>query len=197
MANSPTVLVGAGGHAKSVRAVMRENPARLVVAGEDESFLAGYAGDPVVVTVGYVGEGNPAESVRRRVIDLYERHGVLFGTVVAASAIVAEDVRIEAGAVVLNRAVVNAGACIGRHAVVNTGALIEHDVILNENVNVAPGAIVLGGATLGDNVFIGAGAIVRQGVRIAANVVVGMGAVVTQDITEHGTYVGNPARRIR
>jgi UDP-N-acetyl-2-amino-2-deoxyglucuronate dehydrogenase len=49
---------------------------------------------------------------------------------------------------------------------------------------------------IGDHVSIGSNATLLP-VSICANVVVGAGAVVTKDITEPGTYAGNPARKIR
>lgn len=197
MHNAPIVLIGAGGHAKSVMAVLQVEPRRLVVAGEDESFVATYAGERVVVTVGYVGQGAPETSVRRKVIDFYIRMGVTFGTVIASSALVMPSASVGEGTVVLARAVVNAEARVGCHCVLNTGVIVEHEVELGENVNLAPGAIVLGAAKIGSNAFIGAGAIVAQGVSIGENVIVGAGAFVRADIIESGVYVGNPLRKIR
>ena len=49
--------------------------------------------------------------------------------------------------------------------------------------------------TIGNRVSIGSNATILP-VRIVDDVVIGAGAVVTKDITERGTYAGNPARRI-
>lgn len=49
--------------------------------------------------------------------------------------------------------------------------------------------------SVGDRVSIGSNATILP-VRIAAGTVIGAGTVVTRDITEPGTYAGNPARRI-
>ena len=49
--------------------------------------------------------------------------------------------------------------------------------------------------TIGDNVLIGSNATILP-VDICSNVTIGAGAVVTKDITQPGTYVGNPARRV-
>jgi acetyltransferase-like isoleucine patch superfamily enzyme len=49
---------------------------------------------------------------------------------------------------------------------------------------------------IGNRVSIGSNATILP-VRIVDNVVIGAGAVVTKDITEPGTYAGNPARRLR
>jgi len=49
---------------------------------------------------------------------------------------------------------------------------------------------------IGNNVSIGTNATILP-VSITDNVVVGAGAVVARDITESGTYVGNPAKKVR
>ena len=54
-----------------------------------------------------------------------------------------------------------------------------------------------GGVQIGENCFIGAGASVVQCVKICANCIVGAGTVVHKDITEPGTFAGNPARRLK
>ena len=48
---------------------------------------------------------------------------------------------------------------------------------------------------IGDRVSIGSNATVLP-ITICDDVVIGAGAVVTKDITQTGTYVGNPARRL-
>ena len=98
---------------------------------------------------------------------------------------------------IFDGAVVNAGVVTGPSCVVNTNATVEHDCRLGTNVHIGPGATVSGGVTIGDHTFVGAGAVVIHGVRIAEGCLIGAGTVVTEDLTEPGTYVGAPARRIR
>jgi acetyltransferase-like isoleucine patch superfamily enzyme len=49
---------------------------------------------------------------------------------------------------------------------------------------------------IGNRVSIGSNATIMP-VRITDDVVIGAGSVVTKDITEAGTYAGNPARRLK
>lgn len=49
--------------------------------------------------------------------------------------------------------------------------------------------------TLGNKVYVGSNATILP-VSICNDVVIGAGAVVTRDISEPGTYVGNPARKL-
>ena len=50
--------------------------------------------------------------------------------------------------------------------------------------------------TIGNKVYIGSNATILP-VTSCNDVVIGAGAVVTQNITESGTYVGNPARKLK
>jgi acetyltransferase-like isoleucine patch superfamily enzyme len=50
---------------------------------------------------------------------------------------------------------------------------------------------------LDDNVWIGAGSIILPNVRIGKNSVVGAGSVVTKDVAAYSVVAGNPAKLIR
>lgn len=92
--------------------------------------------------------------------------------------------------------VVNALAKLGNGVIINTGAIVEHECTLGDFVHIAPGAVLAGSVNIGDNSFIGAGAVVKQGVNICSDVIIGAGAIVVNSITEPGTYVGIPARKL-
>jgi acetyltransferase-like isoleucine patch superfamily enzyme len=49
---------------------------------------------------------------------------------------------------------------------------------------------------LGNKVYVGSNSSILP-VSICDDVVIGAGSVVTKDITEPGTYVGNPARKLK
>lgn len=53
------------------------------------------------------------------------------------------------------------------------------------------------GIVIEDDVWIGAGAVILDGVTIRAGSVIGAGAVVTHDTAERGIYAGVPARILR
>ena len=104
--------------------------------------------------------------------------------------------KLENGCFVGPNAVLHVGAQLRRGAIVNSGAIIEHDCVVGPWCHVAPGAVLCGNVCLGEGVFVGANTVVKQGLTIAPWVVVGCGSVVVRDITEPGTYVGNPVRKL-
>jgi serine acetyltransferase len=73
---------------------------------------------------------------------------------------------------------------------------VDHDCRVGDFVHIAVGAHLCGTVTVGDGAFICAGATVINNVSVCEGTTVGAGAVVIGNITETGTYVGVPAKRI-
>ncbi|MGO4551577.1 hypothetical protein AB4059_10800 [Lysobacter sp. 2RAF19] len=91
---------------------------------------------------------------------------------------------------------------VGDFAIFNLNATVGHDVVIDDFVNVAPGACISGNVHLGARCWIGTGAAINQGtagepLRIGADTVIGSGAVVVANCEAGATYVGVPARKIR
>jgi sugar O-acyltransferase (sialic acid O-acetyltransferase NeuD family) len=205
------VVLGGGGHAKVLISVIRKLPWTIAgyvdphdlapvlgvpYAGTDDALpglLARYPGCAAALGIGKVD----ASPHRAQVQDAALALGYRFPTFVSPDAVVNIEVELGAGTAVFDGAVVNAGVVTGPTCIINTNATVEHDCRVGTNVHVAPGATVSGGVRIGDHTFVGAGAVVIHGVQIVGGCLIGAGAVVTKDLTEPGTYVGAPARRIR
>ena len=94
-------------------------------------------------------------------------------------------------------AVVNNSAVVGKGVIINTCASVDHDDIIGDFVHIACGVHIAGTATVGKGTWIGIGATISNNVSVCDNLKIGAGAVVVKDITEKGTYVGVPARKIK
>lgn len=197
------ILIGGGGHAKVIIDCIRAAgdrvagilddglaPGSLVldvpVLGKTEDF-AQYRSHPFLIAIGN-------NAVRQK---LARRMDVTWHTAIHPAAVVSPYAAIGAGTVVMPRAVVNAGALVGEHCIVNTGAIVEHDNRLGDFVHVSPGAALGGTVSLGEATHVGIGAAVKNNVRICGGCLIGAGAAVVKDITEPGTYVGVPARKLK
>jgi sugar O-acyltransferase (sialic acid O-acetyltransferase NeuD family) len=204
------VVIGGGGHARVLVAVLHKLPWRIVgyTDARDRGDLLGtpYLGDdsmlPAVLAAHHrccaaVGVGKIETSRWRS--DLLQHIAALgfeLPAVVSPDAVVNEHVRLGEGSVVFDGAVVNSGSDLGPGCIVNTHATVEHDCRAAENVHIASGATVCGGVSIGAHSVIGAGSTVIQSLSICAGCLVGAGAVVTGDLTAPGTYVGAPAERL-
>jgi len=86
---------------------------------------------------------------------------------------------------------------IGHHVMIGPNVQIYTAAHLLEAEPRNQGLEVAKPILIEDNVWIGGGAILLPGVRIGRNAVVGAGAVVTCDVSANTVVAGNPARVIR
>jgi sugar O-acyltransferase (sialic acid O-acetyltransferase NeuD family) len=203
-APSAWLLLGGGGHARSVADVVTRLGGEVVAVagadvdwsdlrvgqfGDDEEALdtAARLGLRVALAVG-------DNAVRLALADTAQRAGATLRALVATTATIAADAALEPGCAVLEHAHVGPRARVGRAVLINTAAVVEHDVVVGEGAHLAPAAVVLGAATVGAGASVGSHATVLPGVAIGAGATVGAGAVVVRDVPAAATVVGVPAR---
>lgn len=115
---------------------------------------------------------------------------------VSPSAMVAPDVEMGANCVVHEGAILQSFCRIGEDTQILSGANVSHHCEIGNHCFLAGSVALGGGCSVGDHCFIGMNATISDGVKIVSDVIIGAGSVVLQDISEPGTYVGSPARRI-
>ncbi len=203
----PIVLVGGGGHCRSVieaaESVGREIRGIIDLPrffGEDclgysvigtDADIPSYVNDcEFIVTLGFITD--PKHRIQLHKV--IEEAGGKFATIMASSANVSRHAIVEEGSVVLHNANINAGAYIGKGCIINSGANIEHDAKIGSYCHISTGAMINGDCKIGEASFVGSGAVIANGISVSDNVVIGAGAVVCSDIMNSGTYVGVPAK---
>lgn len=183
------LLVGAGGHASVVAALVRNagheiaayvardeqsqpwlETARCIAGGDDEVLRNE---NLVLLAESFamgVGGVTPDQLAAR--LQLFKRYAAAFArpapVLVHSSAFAADQNAIGPGAVVMPGAIVNPNATVGAAAIINSGAIVEHDAVVEDGAHVAPGAIVLGGAKVGAHTMVGAGAVILSGAVVAS-----------------------------
>lgn len=125
-----------------------------------------------------------------------EVRGANIPILIHPSTIIGEQVEIGTGTVVMAGAIINCCSKIGRGCIINTAATIDHDNVIEDYVHISPGCHLAGTVYVGRGTWLGIGSIVCNNVNITSKCKVGAGAVVIKNISEIGTYVGVPARRI-
>lgn len=207
------VLVGAGGHAKTIvdtierqgvyeiaGFVDKDSLGKVVyhkyeVVGQDEDlgklFQEGI--HHAVISIGYMGN----DLVRDRLYNLLKEIGYHLPIIVDDTAIVAKDAIIGEGTYIGRNAVINVEAEVGKMCIINTSAVVEHECKIGDFSHVAVGAVVCGKAVLGDHVFVGANATIIQQQKVGAYSVVGAGATVVEELPEGCVGVGTPAKVVK
>ena len=142
----------------------------------------------------FVAIGNNAtrEKVQEKLVD----EGLNVVSLIHPSAVIGTDVEIGIGSVVMAGVVINSSSRIGKGCIINTSSSIDHDNVLEGYVHISPGVRTAGSVGIGKGTWIGIGSVVSNNMNICRSCKVGAGAVVVKDITEPGTYVGVPVRRV-
>lgn len=158
------VLVGFGGHAKSIvdtieqigeyriigftekAGVIKECYRGYEVIGEDGNLENIYRNGVKIafICVGFLGKGN----LRNLLYSKLKAIGFELPSIIDKTAICALDAKIEEGVYIGKGVCINSGAVVGKMSIINTRAVIEHDVTVGEFVHVAPGSVVCGGGIL-------------------------------------------------
>ena len=199
------VIIGYGGHAKSVADSIKQGGKYRIVGytdvsesesefpylGTDDALKEIFASGihNAALGIGYVGKTDKRSSL----VNLAQNIGFTFPAIVDPTAVIAKDAKIGAGTFVGKNAVVNANAEIGEYCIINTGSIVEHDVTIGAYSHIAVGAVLCGEVTVGEQTFIGANSTVIQCLKIGSKSVVGAGAVVTKDLPDDCLAVGVPA----
>ena len=202
----PLILLGGGGHCKSVIEVAESAGYSIIgvfdkpedvgkrilstkVIGTDDDIPFYVDKAEFVITVGFIK--NPA--TRIKLFNLIKNLGGHLASVIASTAYVSKYASVGEGTVVMHHAFVNAGARVGDNVILNTYANIEHDAVIGSQCHISTGAIVNGDCLIGNNVFIGSQSVVANGISIGDDIIIGAGSFIRKSIEEKGLYSGNPA----
>ena len=201
------ILVGGGGHCKSVIEVAESAgyeikgildmpdevgkevlPGHKVIGTDDE--IPQYVEEcDFIITVGFIK--NPA--LRIKLYNKVKAAGGRLATIIASTAHVSKYAELGEGTVIMHHAFVNAGAKIGDNCIINTFVNIEHDAEVGNQCHISTGTMGNGECKIGESCFIGSQSVCANCIEIASDIIVGAGSVVRKSIRVKGIYAGNPA----
>lgn len=192
--NEKIVILGFGGHAKSIADSILRNGYYQIVGytdkrdcnncftylGSDEvlEYVYRQGVHKAALGVGFMGKSR----IRDELVSIAKDIGFEFPAIIDHSAILAENVQIGEGTFIGKRAVINADSKIGEYCIVNSGAIIEHDNKIDDYSHVAIGSILCGNITIGNHTFVGAGTTIIQGKVIGDNCVLGANSTVLSNV---------------
>ncbi len=212
MKKLPLILIGGGGHCKSCIDVIEQEEKYEIKGILDSKELKGtligtyqiLGNDdllPELILKGYyfliaIGQIKSAVA-RKNIFDLLKRSEANIATVISPRAYVSNTSIIGKGTIVLHGTIINAYSEIGNNCIINSMSLIEHDAKIGDHVHISTGALINGACTLGNNCFIGSRSVIINNTTISDDIIIGAGSVVVSDILSPGTYVGNPAKKLK
>ena len=200
------IIIGASGHGKVVAdiAIKMNKWQSIAFLDDDESIKTSMGLEVIGRTADAftykdkadffvaIGSNATREKIQEKLID----EGLNVVSLIHPSAVVGTDVEIGIGTVVMAGVVTNSSTRIGKGCIINTSSSLDHDNVIEDYVHISPGVNMAGTVKVGNGSWIGIGSVISNNVNICSGCKVGAGAVVVKDITEPGTYVGVPVRRV-
>jgi sugar O-acyltransferase (sialic acid O-acetyltransferase NeuD family) len=209
MKKEKLVLIGGGGHCKSVIDVIEEQDKYIIAGIVDlkEKLGTSVSGYKVIATDNdlenlskeykyfFISVGQiKTNSLRVSSFNKLKNLGVSLPAITSPKAYVSKRAIVGEGSIVMHYAVVNAGAIIGNNCIVNTASIIEHDTCVSNHCHISTGVIINGDCYIGTNSFVGSNTVINHSIKIGENCIIGSGTVVISDTKESSLYVGNPAK---
>ena len=184
------LIVGAGGHGRSVAEAISLGSEFVVAGFLDDAFpeLRKVWAYPVLGKVAdlarfrelgeyaFVAIGNNV--LRQRVADQLANAGFVLATVIHPRAIVSPTSNIGEGSAVMAGAIVGTEAVLCQGAIVNCGAVVDHHCRVGDFAHLGVNAAMAGGSVLGAGAWMQAGAALGYGVEIDAGRVLALGEAV-------------------
>lgn len=201
------LIIGASGHGKVIADIaLKMNKWKSISFLDDDENIKSSMGIEVIGKSAYafkhikdydifVAIGNNA--TREKIQEKLEAEGASIPILVHPNVVIGEQVKFGDGTVVMAGTVINCCTKIGKGCIINTGATIDHDNLIKDYVHISPGVHTAGTVKIGKGTWLGVGSVVSNNLNIISGCKVGAGAVVVKDITEAGSYVGVPARRVK
>ena len=199
------IMVGAGGHSKSVADSLDKNKYELVgfidenkegyhlgkpIIGKKIYYISDYKNYKYLVAIGDVDH-------RRYWYNMIVEKGLELINIIDKTAIVANSATIGTGNFIGKLAILNADSTIGDNNIINTKALIEHECKIGNHTHISTNATLNGNIVVEDNVFMGSTAVCNGQLRIGEHAIIGSGSVVINNVEPNCTVVGCPAGKIR
>lgn len=142
-----------------------------------------YKNKMFVISIG--NQKDTGGRLRLNVARILKQKGYKTMMVLHPTSSIAKGVRRGDGVKILAYAYVGVNTMLGQQVIINTHASVDHDCVLEDGVEVCPGATVCGEVQICKNATIGAGAVVLPRVRVGKHAFVGAGTTVTKDVNPY------------
>lgn len=199
------IMIGAGGHSKSVADSLQKDKYELC-GFLDENKAGNHMGYPILgnrienienyreyVYFISIGDVNYRKIWYEKVKELNLR----IINIIDETAIISKNSKIGEGNFIGKYAILNAGSMIGNNNVINTKALIEHECQVGNHTHLSTNSTINGNVVVHDSVFFGSTAVCNGQLEIGEHAIIGSGSVVINNVEKYTTVVGVPAHVVK
>jgi sugar O-acyltransferase (sialic acid O-acetyltransferase NeuD family) len=187
------ILIGGGGHCKSVIDVIEQEGRFNIVGVIDKPELLGtkvldYSvigndSDMVslakkhlhaIVTVGQI----KLPAFRIKLFNMAVKAGFVLPNITSPRSYVSKHAIIGDGTIIMHDVLINANVTIDDNCIINSKALIEHDCIISKHCHISTNAIINGSVIVESECFVGSGSIIKESITVNKGSFIKAGTVV-------------------
>ena len=201
------VLIGSGGHAKSVTSVAA-SCGYDVIAYVDDDKVGEYIFETPVISTNECEQKYSScnfsiaigdNAIRERVATEYKVKfpKAKFPILIHKSCIVDSHSVISEGSVLMPLSNIGPDCHIGCFCIINTHSSVDHDSIINDYASLAPGVMLGGSVSVGARSSISIGSAIQHNLTIGQDVVIGANSYVNSVIEDSVVAYGSPCKKIR
>lgn len=206
MSQGDLIIVGSGGHARSVASVARSAGFNVVGLLDERNSNKKVDGYTVIKKFVFV-EGSSCPNFALGIGDNYARFEVYrkltsdnaaikFPKIVHPSSVIAAGASIGDGVVLMPNTNVGSSTVVSEGGLLNNNASIDHDCQMSPFSSLAPGCVTGGGVRIGSFSALLIGACVSNNITIGDNTVVGGCSFVNRDLPDSVLSYGVPCKVI-
>lgn len=187
-------IIGYGGHAREVEVQINNSVDFFVddeFVSEKTKPLSAFDPEKYVVMVAIADCEKRQDMVKR-----LPKSTRYFTFIHPTAQIMDKNVQIGVGSFIGANSILTTNIKIGEHSILNRGNQIGHDSIIGDFFSAMPGSIISGNVKVGNRCYIGTNSSIIEKIEITDDIKIGSNATVVKNITEKGTYVGVPAKKL-
>jgi UDP-perosamine 4-acetyltransferase len=201
------IIIGAGGHARSVIDIALQNAQYEIVGCIDptpgdvlgipviggDSDLESLLADGIQCVFVALGDNQRRHALFDRAVSM----GFEPVNIVSRHAMISHRVQLGKGICIMAGAAINVNTVVNDNCIINTCCSIDHDCKIGKSSHIAPGVALSGTVNIGSGVHLGTGSAVIDRISIGDWSYIGAGAVVVRDLPPSVMAYGVPAKIIR
>jgi sugar O-acyltransferase (sialic acid O-acetyltransferase NeuD family) len=166
------------------------------IISEEEFFTLAESGISINV---FLGVGSPF--IKEKIYNnLLKYNNMSFPNLIHPNAIMDKRegmIQMGFGNIFFPSSVLTSHIKIGNFVLLYLDCSVGHDTNIGNFTTISPGCHISGNVKIGKTVYFGTGSVTVERIDIQDYTIIGAGATVIKSITDQGTYVGTPAKKIK
>lgn len=212
--NKKLLIIGSGGHAKSIMNSVLKNKENEIIGFIDE-----YKKNKQEINgIKVIGKIKDIQKIIEKYTKCYFIVGIgdnflrkkVFNQIIKSKiknlkpisiidkdSIISPLSKIGKGSFIAPGVIIQTHSKIGKCSIINTGTIIDHDNHIMNYASTAPGCVTGGSVTIGNLSHLALKVVVKNKISIGANTIIGSNSYVNKNCKSNSIYFGNPAEFFR